>query len=300
MTKYDARKIRDLFDRGENVIQWIQSQEGAGHNSDTAILYSYDAQAGSYVDRLNDPAARVFNEEFCKSLARVIDEFAPDSVLDAGTGEATTLAAGLDHMVRRPRDVSAFDISLSRLLFARRHLAAHGHQSVRLFTGDLDRIPVTTASVDLVITVHAVEPNHHREDSILAELLRVARRHLVMIEPSYEFASKEARARMERLGYVRGLPAALERLGHPALLIERWQHNSNPLNKAALIVVDKRDVKAPAPFRFASPISGAELIDCGDYWFCPHDGHAFPIVAGIPCLTTDNAILASKLTQFQA
>ena len=65
-----------------------------------------------------------------------------------------------------------------------------------------------------------------------------------MIEPSYEFASAEARARMDRLGYVRGLPAILERLGRPARLVERWPYNSNPLNKAALIVVDKAPVRS--------------------------------------------------------
>ena len=57
-----------------------------------------------------------------------------------------------------------------------------------------------------MLTIHPIEPNRGREEAILSELLRVARRALVMIEPSYETASAEARARMERLGYVRGLP----------------------------------------------------------------------------------------------
>ena len=119
------------------------------------------------------------------------------------------------------------------------------------------------------LTVHAVEPNHGREETILSELLRVARKHVVMIEPSYEFASAKARERMDKFGYVRGLPETLKRLGYPARLVERWPHNSNPLNEAALIVVDKTSAEARTEPRFVSPISGRDLAKRNDCWFCP-------------------------------
>ena len=201
-------------------------------------------------------------------------------------------------MRKRPAQVLGFDLSLSRLLFARRHLTENGCGNVKLFTGDLDRVPVASDSVDVVLTVHAVEPNHGREETILSELLRVARKHVVMIEPSYEFASAKARERMDKFGYVRGLPETLKRLGYPARLVERWPHNSNPLNEAALIVVDKTSAEARTEPRFVSPISGRDLAKRKDCWFCPEDGHAFPIIAGIPCLTMENAVLASKLDRF--
>ena len=115
-----------------------------------------------------------------------------------------------------------------------------------------------------------------------------------MIEPSYELASAEARERMDRLGYVRALPEALKRLGHPAGRIERWRYNSNPLNEAALIVVDKGAARTGIDPRFVSPISGCDLIERKDCWFCPEDGHAFPIIAGIPCLTVEDAVLREQ------
>ncbi len=298
MAKYDARELRALYDRGENITQWIQAREGADRNSITAILYSYDIQAGSYIDQLQDPAARALKERLGQDLAALLDELAPESILEAGTGEATSLAPVLQRMKRRPRRTLGFDISLSRLLYARKYLADHGQSDVTLFTADLDRIPLASGSVDTVVTIHAVEPNHGREDAILSELLRVARRNLVMIEPSYETASPEARARMDRLGYVRGLPEALVRLGHPARRIEPWPHNSNPLNQAALIVVDKKPAGGATAPRFVSPVSGRDLVERADSWFCPDDGHAFPVIAGIPCLTLESAILASKLDRF--
>lgn len=299
MNKYDAGEIRALFERGQNIIEWIAAQEGAATNSETAILYSYDAQAGSYVAELKDEGRCRFKDEFGRRLAGVLDALAPASLLDAGTGEATSLAPVLSHMVSPPDHVLGFDLSLSRLLYAQQHLAERGWNNAALFTAALDRIPLASDSVDVVLTIHAVEPNHGREDLILRELLRVARRHLVMIEPSFEFASAEGRARMERLGYVRGLPAALQRLGHPARLVESWPLNANPINPAALIVADKQGGRPDATPAYVSPISGRPLVAHEHCWFCPDDGHAFPIIAGIPCLTVESGILASKLDQFQ-
>jgi SAM-dependent methyltransferase len=298
VAKYDAREIRTLLERGENIVSWIQSQEKADHVSPTAILYSYDAQAGSYIEHLKDPAARELKEKLGEQLGLLLDELRPGSILEAGTGEGTSLAAILNHMSAPPARILGFDLSLSRLLFARDYLTKNDWPKVDLFTGDLERIPITSSSIDVVVTVHAVEPNRGREASILSELLRVARRYLVMVEPSYEFASVEGRARMDRLGYVRRLPDTLARLGHPARRIERWKLNSNPLNEAALIVVEKSPAESAAEPNFVSPVSGGKLVKRPDCLFCPEDGHAFPIVAGIPCLAIENAVLASKLGAF--
>jgi ubiquinone/menaquinone biosynthesis C-methylase UbiE len=297
VAKYDAREIRALYDKGGNVANWVKTREGDNGNSLTSILYSYDMQAGSYIALLKDPAAQAFQQNVGREIAVLLDKLAPGSLLEAGIGEGTSLVPVLGHMRKRPSQVLGFDVSLSRLLFARSHLTENGHGHVKLFTGDLDRIPVASDSVDVVLTIHAVEPNHGREEAILSELLRVARKHVVMVEPSYELASATARERMEKFGYARGLPEVLKRLGHPAR-VERWPHNANPLNEAALIVVDKAAAGVQNEPRFVSPISGRNLVERKDCWLCPDDGHAFPIIAGIPCLTTDNAVLASKLDQF--
>src|SRR5438105_12311024 len=119
MKVYDAHEICALFDRGENIIEWIRTHEGAEYNSPTAILYSYDAQAGSYTKQLEDPAVRELKDKLGQHLATILDEFAPDSLLDAGIGEATSLAPILGHLRKKPTHVLGFDVSLSRVLFGR-------------------------------------------------------------------------------------------------------------------------------------------------------------------------------------
>ena len=162
MNKYDAAEIRELFDRGRNIIEWIAEHEGAATNSETAILFSYDVQAGSYVAELKDEGRRRFKDEFGRRLADVLNSLAPASLLDAGVGEATSLAPVLRHLRARPDHVLGFDLSLSRLLYARRHLAEQGQRDVALFTAALERIPLASNSVDVVLSMHAVEPNHGR------------------------------------------------------------------------------------------------------------------------------------------
>ena len=195
MNRYDAREICALFDRGENVVEWINSREGAEHNSTTAIMYAYDSQAGNYTRQLDNRRTRDLKDTIGQYLAAILDGLAPDSLLEAGTGEATSLVPILRHLKKKPAHVLGFDLSLSRLLFARKNLTASGNNDAVLFAAKSDRIPLLSASVDVVLTIHALEPNHGYEDVILAELLRVARRRLVLVEPSYEMASPGSRAR---------------------------------------------------------------------------------------------------------
>src|SRR5439155_4947261 len=114
-----------------------------------------------------------------KKLASILDDLAPKTLLDAGVGEGTSLAPVIRAMKRQPQSTWGFDLSLSRLLFARRHLSEYEIDGVQLFTGSLDNIPIATGGMDVILTVHAVEPNGGRGKQVLSELLRVAGRYLV-------------------------------------------------------------------------------------------------------------------------
>lgn len=293
--KYDVGTLRGLYREGRNIAEWVRAAEGRDTNSAAAIRYSYDLQAGSYTAALDDGRLAAHKRAVGGKLAAILDSYAPGSLLDAGIGEATTTVPLLASMQHAPAELLGLDLSLSRLLFARRNLSTHGYAAT-LFAADLDNIPLADNAVDVAVTVHAIEPNHGREEAILAELLRVTARALVMVEPSWEFGSPTARTRMASHGYVRDLPATLARLGYQAARVEKWGLDFNPENVAALIVAEKAAPRANG--RFISPISRKPLVARTDCWFCPDDGHAFPIIAGIPCLAADNAVLASKLDAF--
>jgi hypothetical protein len=295
---HDVRELLELYRQGVNITEHVRSREGGERNSETAILYAYDVQAGSYVRAMADPAFAARKRQAAARIAEVLGRLRFDTMLDAGTGEATTLAELLPLLPRRPEQVLGFDLSLSRLLFAQRYLRERGTGGVELFTAGLENIPLADASVDLVMTVHVCEPNGGREREILTELLRVARRYLVLVEPSYELASEEARRRMEQHGYVRALPDHLRALGARIVLEEPFGADLNPLNPAALLVVDQGERAAPqGRARLVSPLTRTPLSR-GDGYLCSRDGFAFPVIAGIACLLPDNAVLAAYLPDF--
>jgi ubiquinone/menaquinone biosynthesis C-methylase UbiE len=188
--RYDIELIKQLYQSGVNISEWVRNDEGSSDSSLTAILYSYDAQAGSYLDALQESKVASLKLQTGEKPASILDDLAPETLLDAGVGEATTLVPVIRAMKRRPPSIWGIDLSLSRLLFARQHLSKNEIEGVQLFTGSLDNLPMTTGSMDVVLTVHSVEPNRGRGKHVLRELLRVAKRYVVMIEPSYELEQR--------------------------------------------------------------------------------------------------------------
>jgi ubiquinone/menaquinone biosynthesis C-methylase UbiE len=299
---FDVNELRRLFSQRISLMETLRARKNETGNSQTTISYSYDIQAGSYTEIAASPEYREVLFHSAGLLGQIISSLKPTSVLDAGTGEATTLSAVLREMKTLPDVILAFDISLSRLLFARRNIRNIQQADVCLFTGELSNIPVADSSVDLVTTFHAIEPNAGRERKILKELLRVSRRYLVLVEPSFELGSLKTKARITRHSYVRGLVEILSDLGAEIVRHELWPFNVNSRNEAALIVAEKPFHATSldlCSFSFRSPIGGNPLVKRNGYYYCPQEGFVFPIIEGIPCLLEMNAILATQLNQFE-
>ena len=161
-------------------------------------------------------------------------------------GEDTTLAEVVKLLDKDLISVYGFDVSWSRVAEGQQWLAEHG-QEANLFVGDLFEIPLADSSIDVVYSSHSLEPNGGREETAIAECLRVAREAVVLVEPSYELATQEARALMEHHGYVRGLRETAERLGAKVLKHRLLAHE--------------------------------------DVFYAPDMGIAYPILLGVPLIT---------------
>ncbi|WP_064750287.1 methyltransferase domain-containing protein [Solirubrobacter soli] len=287
------RAARSAYAEGGNVMRLFRERDPEGRNSADAVLISYDLQSGTYRRLLDDPEHRARVERYTAAIARVLDELEFDSMLEAGTGEATTLVAVLDRLARVPGRVAAFDLAWSRVAHGRAHAREAGVSAPELFTGDLFAMPVADDAFDLVWTAHALEPNGGRELEGLAELARVTRRWLVLFEPGYELGGPGTRERVEEHGYVRGLPAAAEQVGLTIVRHELLSDPISPVNETAVLVLRKDDgAAAPAEWR-ACPRCRQALLALKGELFCPAEGLVYPIVDGIPCLDARNAVVAS-------
>jgi hypothetical protein len=232
----DLRQLGEqAFREGRNVTQTLRDHLGVHHNTPEAIEIAYDLQAGSYVQSAESRPDVM--RAYADQLASLLDPHLhpSDTLLDAGTGEMTTLVY-LDEALQTPLSkIYATDISEARLEVGRAFAAKHGLQ-VEAFRAELSAILLEDKSVDVVTTNHAIEPNGGREAEILTELVRVGRK-LVLFEPCYEIASDEAKERMRSHGYIRGLAEAATSIGATVESVVPLKLVHNPLNPTACFVI---------------------------------------------------------------
>jgi SAM-dependent methyltransferase len=290
-------EVRAAYARGENAMEFLRKATGDARNSVVSTLLAYDLQAGSYVAGARaNPLGR---ERWCGQLAQLLAPYMPaqGSILEVGCGEATTLAGVLKVLGTVPQHALGFDISWSRCTEGLAWLTEND-VTARLFVADLFEIPLEDSSVDVVYTSHSLEPNGGREEEAIAELLRLARHAVVLVEPIYELASLAAQARMTHHGYVRGLRQTAERLGAVVKDYRLLDHMENPLNPSGVLVLEKNKRAAQAAGlapAWRCPLTATPLTDVGDALFSKDSGLAYPVLRGVPLLTTAHGVVASKL-----
>lgn len=289
-------ELKAAYDAGENLMALIRERSGADGNDEGAIELSYDLQSGSYAAFADTPEGRDFKVRVGQALAEVIGKLGPvTSLLEAGVGEGTTLWHTVRSLDRRPEHIHGFDLCWSRIAFARAWWARQTESPrVSLGVASLTEIPYADESFDVVFTAHAIEPNRGAEAAILSELFRVARRFVVLVEPAYETAGAEARARMDAMGYCRDLPGTAKALGIEVVSSEPFEGPSTTLNPAAVTILRKDSQAPPVVPEYACPAYRTPLDRLEDCFFSPDSMRAYPILAGIPCLRSSHAIIASK------
>lgn len=284
-------KIKEVYSLGGNIMDFIN--QGSSRNSLESILVSYDFQAGSYVEeyRKNIESKRLYASQ----INEILDELGEfDSILEAGVGEATTFKDIISGRGLAWDSCYGFDISWSRIKVGNNFLAEEGVGKCNLFVGDLLNIPIADNAIDVVYTSHSIEPNSGMEKTILQELYRITRKYLVLFEPGYELASKEAQLRMEKLRYVRGLREAAEQLGYNVLKHELLKHSSNPLNPTAVLLIKKDCPSKNERVVFQCPVTKSSLEDRGEVFFSPDSFLMYPVICGIPYLLSSHAVLGCK------
>ena len=217
----------------------------------------------------------------------------PRSILEAGVGEATTYAGvlqGLGEVIPN----YAFDLSWSRVAYARRWLENAGIMKATLTTGSLLQLPYADNSIDVVYTSHSIEPNGGYEEIILKELFRVAIRYVILLEPGYELATDEARERMDSHGYCRNLKGISESLGYDVIEHTLFPVTSNPLNPTSLTIIKKSDLISSVEYILACPKYKTPLEEIDGMMFSAEALVVYPIIGGIPCLRIENGVFASK------
>lgn len=285
-------KIKEIYANNENIIDYLKSINNEEKTSLEDILISYDFQAGTYTKAYkNDPRSK---NEYCYYLAKIINDLGEyNSILEAGVGEATTLAVTLSQLAKQPEKSYGFDISWSRIKYANKLTQEMNLKNVHLFTGDLFNMPLKDHSIDIVYTSHSVEPNGGREREALQELYRVTNKFLILLEPAYELASEVARTRMKQHGYITNLFGTAKDLGYNILEHRLFEISSNPLNPTGIIVI-KKEAGDSVASPICCPVTKMDIYKKDHAYYSKDSMLAYPILNDIPCLLPQNAIIATK------
>jgi ubiquinone/menaquinone biosynthesis C-methylase UbiE/uncharacterized protein YbaR (Trm112 family) len=287
-------KIKEIYANGENIISYLKSINNNQQNTIEDILISYDFQSGSYIKGFsNNPE---FKDKYCASLATIIENLCNfDSIIEVGIGEATTLNNLIRKLTKTPSNVLGFDISWSRLKFAKEFLADFEQKNITLFTANLFEIPLLDNSIDIVYTSHSIEPNGGKEEEAIKELYRITSKYLILLEPSYEFADEKSRLRMKEHGYVTNLYSTAKKLGYKIIEHCLFDYSSNPLNPTGIMIIEKSS-SISNDSNLKCPISLTELIKYNDsLLYSKNSFLAYPVIDEIPCLLKENSILATHL-----
>lgn len=289
------REIKAHYQNGGNILQWIRDNKNSHFHDEQDIRISYDLQSGNYIKKFL--INREFKEQYGKKLASTIASLGKfNTILEAGTGEGIML-----HLLRKylgspyPK-LMGFDISWSRLKYARYLFERFAQQDISLFSANLFNIPLEDNSVDIVFTSHAIEPNGGKEAEALKELYRVASKYLVLLEPSFDFANEEGKKRMLKHGFITGLHQAAVALGYKINTYQPFGLSVNDLNPTGLLIIEKQATSNSPSTSYRCPITFEPLSMTNEPFLSSVDsGFAYPILQGIPCLCEDNAVLATHL-----
>lgn len=287
--------IREVYRRGDNVLEYLKDAQN-GRNDWQSIMISYDLQAGSYTRQAAETVD--FTDRYTDAIAKVWSGLGPwQSAMEVGVGEATRMLPLMSKLdAGGAREILGFDISWSRMRFALDN-ADKAKRTTRFFVANLFEIPLADNSIDIVYTSHSLEPNGGREIEALTELCRVARRYVVLLEPCYEAASDEGKARMMRHGYVRNLGQRARELGYEVIEDRPFGVSINSLNPTGLTVI-RIAKEASSATDFVCPITKTQLVRHGDVFFGPDSGLLYPVIDGLPCLLESSATLGMHFGTF--
>src|SRR5262245_16947409 len=292
-------QLREQFREGKNILQILRTMEASQLNSREGILASYDLQAGSYVIAQRDAKHHAICLQYSAAIARLLDSLGARSFLEAGVGEATTLAHVVRASTNPPLLAAGFDISWSRIAYGKAYAHEQG-QASQLFVGDIFAIPVISGAVDVVYTSHSIEPNRGREKEALAELYRVARRFVVLLEPASTFGNEATKERIITHSYCSDLERHARELGYRVKEHRLFEFQARHINQTELIIIEKPATEGifTDDKWLACPCCKSAVISHKGHMYCDNCCLIFPVIDDIPCLLPDAGILGSKFLDF--
>jgi len=294
-----------------NVMQYFRKMSNSEENSLDSILYSYDLQAGSYRDnyyhgynqrahinnRKTTLKTTAFKKLYGKSIADTFNKLGYSSILEVGVGEATTLCDITKNLDNKEVVINGIDISFSRIGYGNIFLEEQRVNNVVLGVANMFELPFKENSFDIVYTSHCIEPNTNRAKDAVAELYRVAKHYVVLIEPSYILGNNETKKHIKDHAYCNNIIETIYSMNLDVIEHRLFDIGTYDNQSSIIIIENKTNKKSETTLPvtgWCCPVCTTQLTQHNGHYFCQECFLIYPVIKNIPCLLRENGILGSK------
>ena len=272
-----------------------------------SVKFKYDNMAGVYVDNQknfkNEKYLALNEKNEVLECRGIITPYYADclkglfllskskSLLEVGAGELTTISLVLNSLKKKFSYSGAIDISLNRLLVGKKYLKSQGNKVDFLARADASQLPFKDNSFDMVYTCHCLEQVPNLFIKSVKELIRVSKKYIVIIEPSYEFSLIASKNNIYKKGYTKITDALLSKTGFTPIY-RKFLPLKNYISSAEIIVFEKKNYYKSLnkkDIQFVSPISREKLSKNKKFLLDKKNFKKYKIYKKIPLLAQFDA-----------
>lgn len=173
--------------------------------------------------------------------------------MEIGAGELTNIC----EILKKNKNINfehvlALDLSLPRLICGNNLLNKNSIYIDYCINSNAENIPLGENSIDLLFTVHCLEQVPYIARNIIKEMIRVANKYVVLIEPSYEFGTEVTRNRIFHKDYIRINQNMFKDLDAEIIYREK-NRLSSYISSSEIIILKKKDFDKPKKFKLICP-----------------------------------------------
>lgn len=286
------KMLKKKFKKNQNLQLFLKKKKFTELEK---IKMSYDVQSGSYLKFAKKTSKNKVKNVYYPLVKNIKKEFTKfETILDFGCGELNTSYYIFNYLNHKKLKYFANDISLNRLFvgqkFLKEKLKKKNFNKFNLFCNSNFNLPFKNNSIDLVLTVHALESNNNNKKKLINELLRVCRKGVIFMEPDYENSNKEQKKRMNKFNYIRGIKKLINNKKFSLKIIQKI-HHMNKQNKSSIFIIKrKQTLNYRSSANFVDPQTHEKLKLISNFLYNKNNFRVFPVINNINLFSDDTQI----------
>ena len=210
-----------------------------------------------------------------------------NSFIEIGAGELTTTHSLLSQLnLKKLKYFGGIDLSFKRLNIGKKFLKKKGFRINFIARANAAEIPFSDNSFDVVYSNYCLEQMPHIFDKIVDEMVRISKKYVVLIEPSYEFGSRASKNKIISKGYPIIKTKNFRNNASYQLLLRKPTPFRRYINGSEIIVLKKKLKKhLKSEVYYKCPVSKKRLFKRKKIFLTKNGNYFYPIKNNIPLIS---------------